>query len=114
MKPLVFKTVSRSEAHDWSREGERINDDQKLALLKRVLEESGPVILEHRSYCRSSAPERLIFDDFDELVDYLSRKAKAGDSIWVWNLDGLLREDNALVYGKCPAEDGTVPKGGAY
>lgn len=114
MEPLAFKTVWRNEAHDWSQEGEKISDDRKLALLRRVLEESGPVILEHQSYCGSSAPERLIFDDFDELVDYLSQNAKAGDSIWVWNLEGLLRVDNALVHGKCPAEDGAVPKGGAY
>ena len=114
MKLLVFRTVWRNEAHDWSQEGEKINDDQKLAMLRRVLEESGPVILERRFYCGSSAPERLVFDEFDELVEYLSQKAKAGDSIWVWSLEGLLRDDNALVHGKCPAEDGAVPKGGAY
>jgi hypothetical protein len=114
MKPLVFRTVWRNEEHHWLRDGEKINDDQKLVILRQVLDESGPVIMEHRFYCGSSAPERLIFDDFDELVDYLRQYAKAGDSIWVWNLDGLLREDNALVHGKCPAEDGSIPRGGAY
>jgi hypothetical protein len=37
---------------------------------------------------------------------YLESKAFAGDSLYLWAYGD--------AEGKCPAEDGTVPRGGAY
>jgi len=56
----------------------------------------------------------MVFDDYDAFIEYLQQHASAGDAIHIWNLHGLLRDDNELVLGKCPAADGTVPKAGAY
>jgi|GEM_PF-1006694 len=114
MAPLTFKTVWRSEDHQWSLDGDKITDDQKLATIRQVLETSGPILVEHWFYCGGCAPDRIVFEDYDNFVEYLRQHAKAGDAIHVWDLHPLLRDDNELVHGKCPAEDGTVPKGGAY
>jgi hypothetical protein len=103
MPPLTFKTVWRNDGHNWSSDGEKITDGHKLETIRQVLEETG-----------GRAPDRLVFDDYDDFIEYLQQHAKAGDAIHIWDLHPLLRGDNELVHGKCPAEDGTVPKGGAY
>jgi len=64
---LRFRTRFRSEAEDWTTEGSSINADGKLDAIRRELDHRGPVILEHRHYRGSSAPTRLLFDDFSEL-----------------------------------------------
>jgi hypothetical protein len=114
MAALTFKTVWRNDAHAWSSDGEKITDERKLEMIRQVLDKTGPILMEHWFYCGSCAPERMVFDDYDRFIEYLQLHAKAGDAIHVWDLDGLLRADNTLAHGKCPAEDGTVPRGGAY
>jgi hypothetical protein len=114
MPAITFKTVWRSEDHDWSSDGEKISDESKLAIIKRVLDETGPILVEHWFYCGGRSPDKLVFDDYDSFIEYLQQHAKAGDAIHIWDLDPLLRDDNELVHGKCPAEDGTVPRRGAY
>ena len=114
MTPLRFKTVWRNEDHHWSSQGEKISAPEKLELIRQTLEKTGPILVEHWFYCGGCAPARVIFDDYEDFVEYLQQRAKAGDAIHVWDLHGLLREDNELVHGKCPAADGTVPEGGAY
>jgi hypothetical protein len=114
MSALTFKTVWRNESHNWLSDGEKISDALKLATIKQVLEKTGPILVEHWFYCGGCAPDRHVFEDYDDFIEYLQQYAKAGDAIHVWDLHPLLRDDNKLVHGKCPAEDGTVPKGGAY
>jgi hypothetical protein len=114
MATFTFRTVWRNESHEWSSDGEKITDEPKLERIRQVLENTGPILVEHWFYCGSRAPDRMVFDDYDTFTEYLQQHAKAGDAIHVWDLDPLLRNDNELVHGKCPAEDGTVPKGGAY
>ena len=114
MSLVTFKTAWRNDGHDWSVDGEKITDPKKLEMIKGVLEKSGPIIVEHWHYCGGRAPDRMIFDDYEEFVAYLKEKAVAGDAIHIWDAHPLLRDDNELVHGKCPAEDGAVPKGGAY
>jgi hypothetical protein len=111
---LRFRTRFRSEADDWTTEGSSIDADGKLEAIRRELEDRGPVILEHRQYRGSSAPTRLVFDNYDELCRYLETEAFAGDSLYVWAYGDVCTLDLALVTGKCPAEDGTVSRGGAY
>jgi hypothetical protein len=81
---LRFRTRFRSEADDWTAEGSSINSDGKLDAIRREIEERGPVILEHRHHRGSSAPTRLVFDDYDALCRYLEREAFAGDALYLW------------------------------
>jgi hypothetical protein len=85
-----------------------------LAKVLDTLENIGPVILEHRNYQGSRAPERIVFDDAEALLAYLKHKTKAGDAIWVWSFGDLCKDDNAIAVGKIPDSNGEVPAGGAY
>jgi hypothetical protein len=114
MPSLTFKTTWRNEDHHWSPDGEKITDERKLEVIRQVLDKAGPILMEHWFYCGSRAPDRMVLDDYDAFIEYLQQHANAGDAIHIWNLHGLLRDDNELVHGKCPAADGTVPKAGAY
>jgi hypothetical protein len=102
-----------AEEDRWSRAGRNVLGVDTLDVLRRALEES-PVIVEHRFYRAARSPDRLVFDDFDELRDYLKQKARPGDSFYFWNYLDLCRDDNALTAGKYPDNEGRVPEGGAY
>lgn len=97
----------------WGTEAPNILTEERLALIRQTLEES-PVIVEHRFYRRSSAPDRIVFDDFDRFEEYMRKHMLPGDSIWIWRYDSLCRDDNPLTHGKYPDEKGLVPKGGGY
>jgi hypothetical protein len=113
MASITFKTLDRNESDQWTTDGEKISEE-KLATVKDVLIKTGPILVQHWFYRGGRAPHHVAFDDYDEFVEYLLSNAKAGDAIDIWNLHSLLRVDNALIRAKCAAEDGTVPKGGAY
>lgn len=108
-----FPTRWRNPNDDWTTLGEKITDEAKLAVIRPVADGVAPVLVEHWFYRGASAPERRVFDSFDGFMEYLSAHAHAGDSIWVWSLEDLLNQP-PLSHGKCPAEDGTVPRRGAY
>jgi hypothetical protein len=95
---------------EWTIEGPNLLSTETL---KRALEVSR-VIVEHRFYQGSRAPEITVFDSFENLETYLREHARAGDSFWCWSYDELCRDDNALTHGKVPDEDGRTPRGGAY
>jgi hypothetical protein len=82
--------------------------------MKFKLEEDGPVLVQHKFLRGGCGPHTAVFDDYDELVAYLLEHARAGDAISVWSLWPFMRDTPPLAYGKCPAEDGAVPKKGAY
>jgi len=103
-----------SEADGWSESGARITDRQVLERLRRVLEDEGPVIVEHRFYRGSSAPSRMVFDDFDVLASYLKERTRPGDSFFMWSFEATCTNERVLEMGKVPDELGRVPKGGAY
>jgi hypothetical protein len=103
-----------SEADEWTTDGSKITAQDKLEAIRRTLEEHGPVILEHWFYRGSCAPDRFVFNDFDQLMAHLNTAASAGDSIYVWSYAATCRDDNLLANGKCPDDDGRVPKKGAY
>lgn len=100
------------ESDDW-KQGPTILSPENLALLQRTLEET-LVIVEHWFYRGSRAPNRLFFDDFGELEEYLRTHAAPGDSFWIWRYDELCRDDNSLVHAKYPDDRGRVPSRGAY
>jgi hypothetical protein len=113
-KDLTFKTSWRNDAHNWGTHGNKITSQESLAKIRYVLDKVGSIIVEHWVYCGSQAPRRLVFDDYEDFIEYLKANARAGDIISIWSMHELLNEKNQLVSGKCPAEDGSVPEGGAY
>jgi hypothetical protein len=102
----------RYEGDGWGA-GPSILSADTLAALRSAMEET-PLIVEHRFYRGSRAPDRLVFDGADELEAYLRERTRPGDSFWVWRWDLLCRDDNPLAHGKVPDMDGAVPQQGAY
>jgi hypothetical protein len=109
-----MKIRFRSEADDWTADGHKITASEPLEAIRRCLEDEGPIIIEHWFYRGSCAPDRLVFDCYERFVEYLNSHAYAGDAIHVWSFAAACRNDNELAYGKCPDEDGLVPRRGAY
>ena len=109
-----MKARWRVEADEWTTEGRKITSEENLEIIRKTFEDEGPIIVEHRFYRGSSAPDRMLFEYFDDFMAYLNSKASAGDSIWVWSYFQICREDNIIAQGKCPDEDGCVPRKGAY
>jgi hypothetical protein len=101
----------RNEKHNWTKDGRSILSEKSLAAIRLV---RGSLIVEHQVYCGGGNPYRLVFDDFEDFMDYLSLKAKPGDNVLVWSYDDLCRDDNISAQGKYPDTDGCVPTGGAY
>src|ERR1051325_725898 len=114
MSEMKFRSGNRVDADEWTCDGEKISIPEKLSAIKRVLAESGPILVEHKFLRGGRAPHNVVFDDYEEFIAHLTEHARAGDKISVWNLWPFMRDTPPLVYGKCPAEDGAVPKKGAY
>jgi hypothetical protein len=102
-----------NEDDEWSQTGRNILSPEALAKIAAVLER-GCVILEHRFYRGCTAPYRLVFDDYEELLDYLKYNARPGDNFIAWSYDDLCRDDNSIAYGKYPDAIGRTPRRGAY
>ena len=102
----------QAEQDDWGKWPFVLNE-KALAVLRAAIEET-PLIVEHRFYRGSRAPQQLVFDEFEALEEHLRATSAPGDSIWVWRYSHVCRNDNALVWGKIPDEAGRVPKRGAY
>jgi hypothetical protein len=109
-----MKTRFRNETDGWNSEGSKITAPDKLEAVRHNLENQGPVIVEHWHYRGGSAPTRLIFDDYDEFIRWLHEETFAGDAIDVWSWANVCKWDLRLAEGKCPDEEGLVPRKGAY
>lgn len=103
-----------NEDDDWSENGKSIVSTENLEGLRHTLEQEGPLIVEHRLYRRNSAPERLIFDEYDELLSYLQSHARPGDSFYAWSYASVCNSENAIAIGKYPDGRGRTPKRGVY
>jgi hypothetical protein len=112
--PISFRVRWRNPDDDWSEDVPRITDDATLARIRQVLENRGPVIIEHRWYRGSAAPSRLILDDYDDFLQYLQSSAFAGDAIDVWSYTDVCDPRITLASGKCPDPAGQCPRRGAY
>ncbi len=111
---ITFKTLYKNEDDDWIPSGAKITSAENLTKIKRILEDVGSVVVEHWFYRLSRAPERIVFNSYDEFLDYLDGHAHAGDIIDAWSLHELINQKNKLASGKCPAEDGCIPRKGSY
>jgi len=103
-----------NEDDGWSTEGHQILAPENLERVQRVLEDQGPVILEHRHYRGATSPDRFVFENYEGFHAYLLTKCLAGDSIYVWNFAEVCKHDKSLAHGKCPDDQGRVPRRGAY
>jgi hypothetical protein len=103
-----------NEADEWTTDGAKITDPEHLETIRRTLENDGPVLVEHWFYRSASAPDRVIFDDFNQFTEYLNSRASAGDIINVWSFSAMCTDQNWIASGKCPDDQDRVPKKGAY
>ena len=71
-------------------------DHDAIARLRDTLAGS-PVIVELRFPASPSTPERIVFNQYDMLADYLRRVARSGDAITIWRYNAVCRDDNALL-----------------
>ena len=94
--------------------GPRITALESMDAIRQCVDEAGPIIVEHRFYRGSSAPERMMFDEFEVFAAYLDEHASAGDAIHVWSFAAVCLDENMLASGKCPDDAGLVPTRGAY
>ena len=99
--------------NDWSEAGANILAPELLIKIRDILERE-PIILEHRLYAASSAPLRLVFDEYEDFLHHLKSRACPGDRILVWGYSSLCRDDNIVVDAKYPDEAGRTPRGGSY
>lgn len=112
---LTFKIVARNPSHEWKVDhAANFASPENLKAIRDALEHRGSVVIEHWIYCGGQAPRRMVFDEYDELIEYLKKEAHAGDIVDVWSLHDLINESNKLASGKCAAEDGSVPTSGSY
>ena len=114
MKEIRVKSRWRDEGHRWSINGSRITSPENLETIRDAIENRDVIILEHWHYCGSTAPDRMVFDDFDAFVEYVQHKTSGGDAIDIWLMHDHCRPENRFLEGKIPDEDGCVPDGGAY
>jgi len=104
----------RCEADGWTSNDRKILSADNLEIIRKTLEDEGPIILEHWYYYGSRSPDRFIFDDIDVFIEYVQSKAGIGDALHVWSFAAACKNENTIVSGKFPDEDGCVPTKGAY
>ena len=109
-----MKIQWRNEEDEWTNSGKKITDKENLNKIKNILENEGPIIVEHWFYRGASSPERIIFEEYEKFIDYLEKKSFAGDAIDVWSFSELCKPENRIAFGKCPDEEGKIPQKGAY
>jgi hypothetical protein len=101
------------DADDWSKTSANILGPEMLTEVRSVLEQQ-PIILEHRLYRASTAPLRLIFEEYEDFLVHLTFRANPGDHLLIWGYSDLCKNENRLVDGKYPDDAGRTPRGGAY
>ena len=115
---MTFPVLTFEKTYDtddeWVSGDYIISNNENFTKIRDVLENVGSVIIEHWHFYGSRAPTKMIFDDMEDFEEYLKANAIAGDAIHAWSMHELCNDKNELVSGKCPDNNGLVPKGGAY
>jgi hypothetical protein len=104
----------RAESDGWTPNGRQILSDENLNVIRKTLDDEGPIILEHWFYRGSRSPERFVFDEFDRFLEYVQTSSAAGDAFHVWSFGSVCNDQNSIASGKFPDVDGAVPTRGAY
>ena len=104
----------RYEPDEWTPDGHKILSDENLGIIRKTLEDEGPIIVEHWFYRGSRSPDRFVFEDLDDFVEYVNSKARPGDAFHVWSFYLICRDEKVIAHGKYPDADGCIPKKGAY
>lgn len=102
------------DGNEWTTEGRNILSPNRLAALRNELENVGPVIMEHWFYYGSRSPDRIVFEEYQDIEKYLSEQVRPGDALYFWSFAKTCCDHNTLVDGKIPDKQGRTPKGGAY
>jgi hypothetical protein len=97
----------------WTLDGPNILSSEQWRAIEQAFEGSS-LIVEHRFFYGGRAPQVTVFDDIEDLEEYLHANARPGDAICCWRYNDLCRDDNWVTYGKYPDEAGRIPRGGAY
>jgi hypothetical protein len=66
----------RVEADEWSPDGRKILSAENIEAIRKALEDEGPIIVEHWHYYGSRSPDRFVFDDLDDFMEYVQGKAR--------------------------------------
>ncbi len=111
---FTFKDRFFSAADNWQEGLPAISEESRIQPIKEAFARERLLLIEHWFYRGGSAPNRIVFDDFEMFEDYLKERCSAGDSIHVFDITEALKEGQQLTHGKCPNGRGEVPKGGAY
>ena len=112
---LTFSGIHRYEPDDWSGHGDKFTDPERLRRIKVLLAEGRLLIVEHWHYRGSRAPDRIVIEDYDDLLEYLEKNAIAGDIVDIFDMsDAWSKKGDPVVSGKCPDKHGEIPKNGAY
>jgi len=101
------------DGNNWADRGQNFLSPDRLAKIKATCE-AQPIIVEHWFYYGSRAPDRFVFDDFDDFQEYINANARPGDLVYVWGFSDACRDDNGLADGKVPDAYGRTPERGAY
>ena len=112
---LTFRTVDRYEPDDWTTDAPVFSIQKNLDLIEGLTLQGRVLIAEHWHYRGSRRQDRIIVEDFEHFVEHLNDNAVAGDAFDVYDITDLWsKKDSPIISGKCPDENGQVPKGGAY
>jgi hypothetical protein len=103
-----------SDPNKWLATGPNILSPANLDAIRTVLDDVGPIVVEHWFYYGSRSPDRVVFDDYEDFLEYLTHKTKPGDAIHVWSFAAVCSDKNSLTHGKVPDSEGRVPENGAY
>jgi hypothetical protein len=97
----------------WSKAGSNILAPELLNKIRDILERetdySGA-----QMYAASSAPLRLVFDEYEDFLHHLKSRARPRDHLLIWGYSDLCRNDNIFMHAKYPDDAGRTPRGGAY
>ena len=111
---IRFRQNSRLEHHAWTLEGEKLDAPENVSAIQKIFDEDGPILVRHWYLGGATAPNKVVFESFEEFVAYLEKNAGTGDEIEVWNLWPFMRDTPPVVKAKCPDADGAVPREGFY
>jgi hypothetical protein len=113
-RSFLVRTRWRNEAEQWTADGPNILAADNLQRIRAILDDEGPILVERAVYKGGGGREWRLFEELDAFRRYLEQETFAGDRIAIWSANQVLTDATIRVFGKCPDDNGQVPRGGAY